>query len=234
MPGASGIFIGRTGHFARRPSSSSSSSSSRVTGKISSRPAASASSSSARRAARRGRADVHAPDVTLVPGDGTSLPAAARSRFARVSTPLTDPGSSIESCFSWGASPVSQDAAAAAAATALLPRRRNPLVESSTNVPRSASTAPSANTISAASCPMPRRARQQPESSKARPKSRLRQLYTGGWGGLRGGSGFPNCRVTDLRTGRRSRMADVCRGKVCVIDFWLTKHGSSPVVSMDA
>ena len=49
-----------------------------------------------------------------------------------------------------------------------------------------------------------------------------------------GARGFPNIKVRCLRTGARKRLADYCRGKVCVVDFWMTQHGRSPLVSMDA
>ena len=67
--------------------------------------------------------------------------------------------------------------------------------------------------------------------------SRVKRLFEGGWGQTHRTSssrGFPNIKVRCLRTGARRRLADVCRGKVCVVDFWMTKHGRSPIVSMDA
>jgi hypothetical protein len=66
----------------------------------------------------------------------------------------------------------------------------------------------------------------------------IRQLHAGGWGGRHAGSGikdgFVNIRVKNLRTGVSSKISEYCRGKVCVLDFWMTKTGQSSLVSMDA
>jgi hypothetical protein len=56
--------------------------------------------------------------------------------------------------------------------------------------------------------------------------------WGGKWAGIK--DGFANIRVKDLRSGVSKRISEYCRGKVCVIDFWMTKHGGSPFVSMDA
>lgn len=71
----------------------------------------------------------------------------------------------------------------------------------------------------------------------SRPASRIRELHAGGWGGRGAGGikdGFVNIKVKDLRTGRSSRIAEYCRGKVCVVDFWMSRSGGSSYVSMDA
>ena len=73
-------------------------------------------------------------------------------------------------------------------------------------------------------------------TSRRQASQNFSRLALGGWGGLRGSpNSFPNIRVRCLRSGRQERrISDYCRGKVCVIDFWMTKHGRSPIVSMDA
>ena len=73
--------------------------------------------------------------------------------------------------------------------------------------------------------------------SSQQPASRIRELHAGGWGGRGAGGikdGFVNIKVKDLRTGRSCRIAEYCRDKVCVIDFWMSRSGGSRYVSMDA
>ena len=77
----------------------------------------------------------------------------------------------------------------------------------------------------------------KPPATQTR-QQHIRQLHAGGWGGRYAGSGikdgFVNIRVKNLRTGVSSKISEYCRGKVCVLDFWMTKTGQSSLVSMDA
>jgi hypothetical protein len=72
---------------------------------------------------------------------------------------------------------------------------------------------------------------------KTKPVNRIHQLHASGWGGKRAAGAkdwFVNIKVKNLRTNKLGRIAEYCISKICVIDFWMTKHGSSSIVSMDA
>lgn len=44
----------------------------------------------------------------------------------------------------------------------------------------------------------------------------------------------PNIVITDLEGGTKRRLRDICAGKICVVDFWITSGHASSLVSFDA
>ena len=119
------------------------------------------------------------------------------------------------------------------------------IVPPSSFLDRSARSARSATTTSSSSCRSilgQKSINNTPSSTtttttRTKPINRIRQLHACDWGGKHAGDindGFVNIKVKNLRTNKLSRIAEYCKNKICVIDFWMTKHGGSPLVSMDA